>query len=87
MYRIPVTGTIIKKASQYWFKRNQSFRRYPTKGPKGQLISKGLFGILNSPEKRTKILDFTTIIKFIYSEKATKFCKISTLLLTGTTSQ
>ena len=24
-------------------------------------------------------------VKFIYSEKATKFCKISTLLLTGTT--
>ena len=24
-------------------------------------------------------------LKFIYSEKATKFCKISTLLLTGTT--
>ena len=26
-----------------------------------------------------------TTIKFIYSEKATKFCEISTLLLTGTT--
>ena len=25
------------------------------------------------------------VLKFIYSEKATKFCKISTLLLTGTT--
>ena len=25
------------------------------------------------------------MIKFIYSEKATKFCKISALLLTGTT--
>ena len=24
-------------------------------------------------------------VKFIYSEKATEFCKISTLLLTGTT--
>ena len=24
------------------------------------------------------------IVKFIYSEKATKFCEISTLLLTGT---
>ena len=24
-------------------------------------------------------------VKFIYSEKATKFCEISTLLLTGTT--
>ena len=29
---------------------------------KGQLISQGLFGILNSPKKRTKIFDFTTII-------------------------
>ena len=26
-----------------------------------------------------------TYIKFIYSEKATKFCQIPTLLLTGTT--
>ena len=25
------------------------------------------------------------MLKFIYSEKATKFCEISTLLLTGTT--
>ena len=30
-------------------------------GSNGQLISKGLFGILNSPEKRTKKFDFTTI--------------------------
>jgi len=29
---------------------------------KGQLISKGLFGILNSPKKRTKKFDFTTMI-------------------------
>ena len=27
----------------------------------------------------------STLVKFIYSEKATKFCKIFTLLLTGTT--
>ena len=26
-----------------------------------------------------------SFVKFIYSEKATKFCKIFTLLLTGTT--
>ena len=26
-----------------------------------------------------------TVVKFIYSEKATKFCEIFTLLLTGTT--
>ena len=25
------------------------------------------------------------LVKFVYSEKATKFCEISTLLLTGTT--
>ena len=30
-----------------------------------------------------KILQFQ--VKFIYSEKATKFCEISTFLLTGTT--
>ena len=30
--------------------------------PKGQLISKGLFFILNSPKKRTKKFDFTTMI-------------------------
>ena len=29
---------------------------------KGQLISKGLCGILTSPKKRTKKFDFTTII-------------------------
>ena len=29
---------------------------------KGQLISKGLFGILNSPKKRTKKIAFTTMI-------------------------
>ena len=28
---------------------------------------------------------FCDIVKFIYSEKATKFCEIFTLLLTGTT--
>ena len=28
---------------------------------------------------------FTFLLKFIYSEKATNFCEISTLLLTGTT--
>ena len=27
----------------------------------------------------------TTMVKFIYSEKATKFCKMFTLLLSGTT--
>ena len=29
---------------------------------KGQLISKGLFAILNSSKKRTKKIDFTTMI-------------------------
>ena len=29
---------------------------------KGQLISKGLFGILNSLKKRAKKIDFTTVI-------------------------
>ena len=33
-----------------------------------------------------KILErYTYLVKFIYSEKATKFCEIFTLLLTGTT--
>ena len=42
---------------------------------KGQLISKGLFGILNSPKKRTKNFDFTTMIpqvdlfSFVFWEK------------------
>ena len=42
---------------------------------KGHLISKGLFGILNSPKKQTKKFDFTTIIpqvnlfSFIFWEK------------------
>ena len=30
--------------------------------PKGQLISKCLFGIFNSPKKRTRKLDFTTMV-------------------------
>ena len=42
---------------------------------KGQLISKGRFGILNSPKKRTKKFDFTTMIpqvdlfSFVFWEK------------------
>ena len=42
---------------------------------KGQLISKGLFGILNSHKKRTKKFDFTTMIpqvdlfSFVFWEK------------------
>ena len=42
---------------------------------KGQLISKGLFVVLNSPKKRTKKFDFTTMIPqfvlfpFVFWEK------------------
>ena len=42
---------------------------------KGLLISKGLFGILNSPKKRTKKFDFTSMIpqvdlfSFVFWEK------------------
>ena len=41
---------------------------------KGQLISKGLFGILNSPKKRMKEINFTTIpqvalFSFVFWEK------------------
>ena len=42
---------------------------------KGQIISKGLFGIINSPKKGTKIFDFTTMIPqldlffFVFWEK------------------
>ena len=32
-------------------------------------------------------IDRILLLKLMYSEKATKFCKISTLLLTGTTTQ
>ena len=39
--------------------------------------------VLNWIENNMVIL--TNLVKFIYSEKATKFCEISTLLLTGTT--
>ena len=35
--------------------------------------------------KKNSILSVKIFVKFIYSEKATKFCKISILLLTGTT--
>ena len=44
---------------------------------------------LISLEKNFNVVVFDVFglkaLKFIYSEKATKFCKISTLLLTGTT--
>ena len=46
-----------------------------TDSTQGQLISKGLFGILNSPKKRTKKIDFTTMIPqvdlflFVFWEK------------------
>ena len=33
----------------------------------------------------SKLNEFLFLLEFIYSEKATKFCKIFTLLLTGTT--
>ena len=36
--------------------------------------------LVKNDEKTRKLL-----LKFIYSKKATKFCEISTLLLTGTT--
>ena len=49
--------------------------------------------IKGSPVEETLVYMFSTYskfefshhIKFMYSEKATKFCEISTLLLTGTT--
>ena len=41
----------------------------------------GAFACLTS----SLVIPSSAIVKFIYSEKATKFCKIFTLLLTGTT--
>ena len=38
-----------------------------------------------SEVKPSLAIAFYVVVKFIYSEKATKFCKIFTLLLTGTT--
>ena len=60
---------------------------------KGQKISKANFLVLISSKKLMKcqdvLVDFsalmTQLVKFIYSEKATKFCEISTVDLTGTT--
>ena len=50
------------------------------KSSKGQLISKGLFGILNSSKKWTKKFNLTTMIKFRFSKKATKFETISHMI-------
>ena len=33
---------------------------------KGQLISKGLFGILNSSKNRTQKINLTTMIRFVF---------------------
>ena len=43
---------------------------------KGQLISKCHFGVFNFTQKTSQ-----PEVKFMYSEKATKFCEITTLLL------
>ena len=37
-------------------------QQYLTESGEGHLISKGLFGILNSPTKRTKKFDFATMV-------------------------
>ena len=39
---------------------------YPSDGAKGQIISKGLLGILNSLKKQKKEFDFTTMIPHVY---------------------
>ena len=53
---------------------------------KGQLISKGLFAILNSSKKRTKKIDFTTLIPqvelFSFSEGIEETIDCSQDLLT-----
>ena len=47
-------------------------------------VLKAIYGVLNSSEKRTKltILSIFSLVKFVYCEKATKFCEIFSLLLT-----
>ena len=57
----------------------------------GHKILRNLYLTFDCMYCRQKFLLFSLLfkmawkLKFIYSEKATKFCKISTLLLTGTT--
>ena len=51
------------------------YARVEKMASKGQLFSKGFFGILNSPKKRTKKIDFTSMIPqvdlflFVFWEK------------------
>ena len=49
-------------------------------------ISHSLFSKNNARDLNSHSVSiFSTYLKFIHSEKATKFCEIFTLLLTGTT--
>ena len=65
------TGVFMLKNSQFIF---ESLKRR-IYVDKGQLISKGLFGIFNSPKNRMKKIEFTTMIpqvdlfSFIFWEK------------------
>jgi hypothetical protein len=58
---------------------------------KGQLNSECIYEVIVSLKMPTKNYEHfchtkqTRIVKFIYSEKVTKFCEISTLLLTSAT--
>ena len=62
MSNVLILGRLIQKLSNWQL-------------TKGQLISKGLFGILNCPKKRTKKFEFTTMIpqvdlfSFVFWEK------------------
>ena len=54
---------------------------FPTMPQKSTVVDQ----LMSLNEKDLKKENVSTNIKFIYSEKATKFCEISTLLLTPTT--
>ena len=67
----------------HWFE-TQSFLCFQTR----RKSNRSFFRVLNQWQNtngQIEKLNFRfTFLKFIYSEKATKFCEISTLLLTGT---
>ena len=72
----------IKTASYQIKSNNMLSRQYVGtsrfgRNTKGQLISKCLFGIFNSPKNPTKKFDFTTIERTYNCETSSFGCKVS----------
>ena len=53
---------VLNTATEMFFLEKKKFSFVYRSPSKGQLISKCLFGIFNSPKNRTKKIDFTTMV-------------------------